>query len=175
MRHGQCVFNEQGRIAGQLDSSLTITGFAQASAAAEQLTASEARYLFSSDLTRAVQTAEVIGRRVGLEATIDPDLREQHLGDMQGRLTRELHALGSPTGAHINTIRWGGGESIVDLYERVARFLDRLALLPPGPAIVVSHGHAIHVADAHIRGSGPLDIDWFDLPNGGIMTRFIAA
>lgn len=175
VRHGQCEFNAEGRVAGQLDSSLTVLGFEQAGSAAERLADSGARYLFTSDLGRAVQTAEVIGRRLGLEPRLDPDLREQHLGDMQGRLTRDLHALESPAGVHINSVRWGGGESIVDLYGRVARFFGRLAGLPPGPAIIVSHEHTIHVADAYLRGAGPLDIDWAELPNGGILTRVLAA
>ena len=120
---------------------------------------------------RARQTAGVIGDALGLQPEIDPDLKEQNLGDMEGRFTRDLHALEAPVGVHINTVRWGGGESIVDLYERIAGFLRRLAQRPPGDAIVVSHGHSIHVADAFIRGAGSLDIDWADLPNGGILVR----
>ncbi len=158
-------------MAGQVDSQLTVLGYEQAGSAAARLVGNGARHLLSSDLLRAVQTAEVIGRELGLEVKTDPELREQHLGEMQGQFTRDLHALRAPEGVHINSVRWGGGESIEDLYIRISHFFDRLATFPPGPAIIVSHGHTILVADAYLRGAGPFDIEWMDLPNGGILNR----
>ena len=171
VRHGQCVFNADGRIAGQMDSQLTVLGYEQARSAAARLVGKDARHLISSDQLRAVQTAEVIGRELGLVVETDPELREQHLGEMQGQFSRDLHALQAPEGVHINSVRWGGGESIEDLYLRVSRFFDRLATLPLGPAVIVSHRHTILVADAYLRGVGPFDIEWMDLPNGGILSR----
>lgn len=171
VRHGQCVFNAQGRLAGQLDPPLTPLGVTQAEAAAALLSLSEAGFLFSSDLQRARDTAELIGRRLGLPVHLDAALREQRLGDMEGKRSRDLRGLEVPPGQHINTIRWGGGESMADVFARVERFLGTLSALPPGPVIIVSHGHTIHAALAVVADTGPLDIEWIDLPNGGIVTK----
>lgn len=170
VRHGQCVGNAQGRVVGQWDSPLTPLGHAQATTAASLL-AAEPRplALISSDLQRASATAEIIQGALGVPLFVDAGLREQFFGDMEGQLFSELTGCSPSGGAHINEVRWGNGESVVDLYTRLEATLPALIDAHPGPLVLVTHGHVIQVAVALLQGRGPHDIDWFELPNGGIV------
>ena len=71
---------------------------------------------------------------------------------------------------HLHEVRWGGGESVVDVYERVGDFFDSLADSPAGPVVIVSHGFTIQIALTYLHGGSPYDVDWATLPNGGIVT-----
>lgn len=87
--HPEATHHVTGLVGGWYDSSLTRRGTRDAAAIADALRAriSEgARVeLYSSDLTRAVQTATVIGRRLGVAAVLDPRLREKSYGEAEGR------------------------------------------------------------------------------------------
>ena len=170
VRHGQCVGNAQSRVVGQWDSPLTPLGHSQAASAASRL--AERRRpvaIVASDLQRARVTAEVIAAVLGVPVFTDAGLREQHFGDMEGQLFSELTG-SNPAGGHINEIRWGNGESVADLHARLAEALPRIVAQHEGPLVLVTHGHVIQVAMALLQGRGPRDVDWFDLPNGGIVT-----
>uniref|UniRef100_M0ZJF5 Phosphoglycerate mutase n=1 Tax=Solanum tuberosum TaxID=4113 RepID=M0ZJF5_SOLTU len=91
IRHGETEWNADGRIQGHLDVELNDIGRQQATAVAARLS-KEPRIsvIYSSDLKRAHETAEIIARSCGdLEVIKDPDLRERHLGDLQGISLRE--------------------------------------------------------------------------------------
>jgi broad specificity phosphatase PhoE len=98
VRHGQTDWNVQGRWQGQTPDAppLNAAGLAQAQTLAEQLADQAARdgiafaALYSSDLLRARQTAEVIARRLGLPVCLDARLREAHLGAWEGMLGHEV-------------------------------------------------------------------------------------
>ena len=90
LRHGQTDYNVDGRMQGHLDSHLTPTGHDQAAAAAPVLAALEPDRLISSDLRRAVDTAELVGAACGLPVKYDPRLRETHLGLWQGHTVAEI-------------------------------------------------------------------------------------
>src|SRR5690242_3574621 len=173
VRHGQSEWNAEGRLQGQTAHvPLTALGRAQAEAAAEALRGSGAGALYTSDLTRAVQTAAPIARVLDLTAVPEPALREQALGTLEGRLTRELPAPEQVVPPEeLTTTRWGGGESLRDVYQRIGPFLDRLLADPPSPTVVlVSHGDTIRVAVAYLRGRGVDGVDWAAVPNGSVTT-----
>jgi len=88
VRHGETVWNADGRHQGHLDSELTERGVQQAHALAERLAADRFLALYSSDLGRAIKTAQIIGARSGHTILIDARLRERNLGIFHG-LTRE--------------------------------------------------------------------------------------
>ena len=90
LRHGQTDYNVAGRMQGHLDSVLTAVGHEQAAAAAPMLAALEPDRIVSSDLQRAVDTAEVVGAACGLPVKFDARLRETHLGLWQGRTVAEI-------------------------------------------------------------------------------------
>src|SRR3712207_2914672 len=92
VRHGQTTWNIERRFQGQLDVPLSEEGLRQAEAVASWLVRQRVRFgaVYSSDLLRAKQTAEAIGRRLGLEAEPVRALREIHVGDWQGMLSTEI-------------------------------------------------------------------------------------
>ena len=90
LRHGQTDYNVDGRMQGHLDSHLTDAGHEQAAEAAPVLASLAPDRLVSSDLRRAVDTAEVVGAACGLPVKFDPRLRETHLGYWQGRTVAEI-------------------------------------------------------------------------------------
>jgi broad specificity phosphatase PhoE len=90
LRHGQTDYNVDGRMQGHIDSCLTDAGHEQAAEAAPVLASLAPDRLVSSDLRRAVDTAEVVGAACGLPVKFDPRLRETHLGLRQGHTVAEI-------------------------------------------------------------------------------------
>jgi glucosyl-3-phosphoglycerate phosphatase len=90
LRHGQTDYNVDGRMQGHIDSHLTDAGHEQAAEAAPVLASLAPDRLVSSDLRRAVDTAEVVGAACGLPVKFDPRLRETHLGLWQGHTVAEI-------------------------------------------------------------------------------------
>src|ERR1044071_2137793 len=92
VRHGETEWNLKLIRQGHLDSPLTPRGVAQAKALAERLLSERFSKLYSSDLGRAVQTAQTIADLTGHEIITDPRLRERHLGIFQGLSGDEIRA-----------------------------------------------------------------------------------
>src|SRR5712671_5870809 len=93
VRHGETVWNVEDKLQGQMDSELTPLGNAQSQALAERLSRCAISALYSSDLGRAGQTAELIAARTGQQIRFDARLRERHLGIFQGRTWAEVQRL----------------------------------------------------------------------------------
>ena len=79
MRHGQTTYNAGRRMQGQLDTPLSDVGLAQAHAAADWLVDRDIVTIVSSDLSRARDTAEIIGEKLGLNVELDPRLSLIHI------------------------------------------------------------------------------------------------
>lgn len=181
VRHGQSTWNVEGRLQGQtVHPPLTSQGRVDAKRAGDRLAAIVGAAdvaIISSDLVRASQTAEAIentllefGAAVTGPATFTAALREQHLGDMEGRLTKELTPQPVPEGLHISEVRWGGGESLLDVHTRLRDFFE--ATLPQAPAhlVLVTHGDTLRVARALLTGRTHRDVEWDAVPNGAVIT-----
>jgi glucosyl-3-phosphoglycerate phosphatase len=151
LRHGQTDFNVAGRMQGHLESVLTPIGRAQAAAAAPVVAALAPDRLISSDLSRAADTAELVGAVCGLPVKLDARLRETHLGQWQGMSVDEIEA--EYPGA-IATWRsdaaWappGGGESRIQVVERSRPVVDEVDAEPSDGGsealLVVAHGGLI--------------------------------
>ncbi len=85
VRHGQTAWNKVERIRGQVDIPLDETGLAQAMATAERVAQDwQPSVVVSSPLRRAVQTAEMIGRRLGQDVLPEPGLLDINFGEWQG-------------------------------------------------------------------------------------------
>ncbi|KAK6287920.1 hypothetical protein POUND7_014099 [Theobroma cacao] len=95
VRHGETEWNADGRIQGHLDVELNEAGRQQAASVADRLSKEpKVSAVYSSDLKRALVTAETIAARCGgLEVITDQDLRERNLGDLQGLVFREAAKL----------------------------------------------------------------------------------
>jgi broad specificity phosphatase PhoE len=129
LRHGQTDYNVGGRMQGHLDSMLTETGVEQAASVAPEIARLVPDRLISSDLKRAVDTAELVSAACGLPVKYDARLRETHLGEWQGRTVAEIED-GWP-GA-IATWRsdpgWAppGGESRIEVVRRSLPVVEEL-------------------------------------------------
>lgn len=173
VRHGQSTWNVQGRLQGQTAyPELTDVGLQQARMAARVVRAAVGAdvQLWSSDLIRAWRTAEVIAGELDVAVRDSAALREQGLGALEGRLRHELVAEPTPVGLDISEVRWGGGESVQDVYDRIGAFL---AGLPEGEHVLVSHGDTIRIGLAVLDGRGHRDVVWDDIPNGAVVSRTI--
>ncbi|KAE8672612.1 Phosphoglycerate mutase-like protein 4 [Hibiscus syriacus] len=146
VRHGETEWNADGRIQGHLDVELNEAGKQQAVLVADQLSKEpKISAVYSSDLKRALVTAETIAARCGgLEVITDPDLRERNLGDLQGLVLREA-AKHSPK-AHKAFLSHrtdqdipGGGESLDHLFQRCTSSLQRIGKKHKGSELLWFH------------------------------------
>ena len=130
---------------GHLDSALTAKGIEQARLVAAALRDERFDAMYASDLGRALQTARIIAEAVGIETRSAPELRERHLGILQGitfkqferdhpEVVREYRKRGP-------AYKLPGGESSKERYDRHVAFARRLAAEHPGERVlVVAHG-----------------------------------
>ncbi len=148
VRHGQTEWNIKGIRQGSLDSPLTARGMAQAKALGQRLAREKFTALYSSDLGRAVQTAQEIANVTGHAITTDARLRERHLGIFQGlngeeivtKYPEERRAMRSRGPSYVIP----GGESMVQQVERNMACLNELAARHQGEQIVVvTHGGVV--------------------------------
>jgi broad specificity phosphatase PhoE len=172
-RHGETDDNREPiRVQGFTDTPLNATGRLQAAELAERVVPLGIRSLWSSDLSRARETAEVVGARLGLEPRLDPRLREANRGEWEGhrfidieREQPERYAAWRRAGG---AFRFPGGESLRDQLERVMAALDDVRDDGELPALVVCHGGSIRVA---LCASDPRGLDAFHdfkVPNVGV-------
>jgi broad specificity phosphatase PhoE len=167
VRHGQSEWNAAGLMQGQTAHvPLTDLGHTQAATAARELARLSPGALISSDLRRAVQTAEHCALATGLPISTTPALREQGYGVLEGRPSRELWDVVDWTDPH-----WSaeGGESLAELHARVEAFVKNLCAEPPADVIaLVTHGDTIRAAQAVAAGLGPDAMPAVTPPNGTV-------
>ena len=84
IRHGESVGNLEWRLVGQKEFPLTDRGRAQAELVAQRLAGMEVAAVYSSPLRRAWDTAEIMARRLGLEAQALPEVQEYDFGELSG-------------------------------------------------------------------------------------------
>lgn len=151
VRHGQTDWNLEGRWQGQAPHAPTLntTGRAQAALIAQNLAGQSFAALYSSDLARAVETAESISARIGLPVTIEPRLREVNLGVWEGMRSDELalvfaSELRARETDPVHARPPGGGETAAEVANRLRAAADDLAARHPNEDVVlVSHGLAL--------------------------------
>src|SRR3954463_7057704 len=92
VRHGITDWNQTMRMQGQSDVPLNAEGRDQAARIAERLTALDSPIdaVWSSDLSRAMETAEAIAARFGLPIRVSSHLREIMLGEWEGMNQEEI-------------------------------------------------------------------------------------
>lgn len=155
VRHGQTEWNAEGRLQGQQGSKLNALGRIQAEEVAEELALKHpgVEAVYTSDLSRTVETAQTIARRLEVPLVLDPRLRELRLGDWEGRLNCEIEAEYKHFLQHPFRNTPLGGEPLFQLARRTKAVLnDIVAQHPGGLVVVVSHEVPIAVATCIARG-----------------------
>jgi broad specificity phosphatase PhoE len=154
VRHGETDWNRDGRWQGHSDTHLNDAGRRQAARLAGELDGIDV--IYSSDLARARETAEIVAQRLGLPVRVDARLRERSFGAWEGKTGPEIEA--EFRDAHA---RWLAGEgpgaddaeAFGDFAARVRGFLaDVLAAHPDETVLVVAHGGSIRVIHALAEG-----------------------
>jgi len=146
IRHGETAWNVDTRIQGHLDIPLNETGQWQAQRLARALAAQDAIHaIYSSDLLRAHETARAIAAATGAPLSTHAGLRERSFGLFEGKTFVEIEAAWPD-----ESRRWRqrdphwtpqGGESLLQIRERIAHTLQEIAARHLGQQIVlVAHG-----------------------------------
>lgn len=161
LRHGAIESPGGGkRYIGQKDVALSDAGLQQARGWADCFAAAGLEEIISSDLTRCLETARMIGTRSGVTPRPMAELREISLGSWEG-LCFEAVKTGAPQafearGERIADHRPPGGESFRDLQQRVWPVFKDAARRVRGKALIVTHAGVIRVLICRLLGM-PLD------------------
>jgi broad specificity phosphatase PhoE len=144
-------------------------GRAQAITVLEQLKDVPLTSVYSSDLLRAMQTAELIARQLNLPIFLEPRLREMHLGAWEGMLASKVETsypqeLAERKRDAFNA-RTPGGEALHEVALRVLEAMDEIAQKRPDESVlVVSHGVSLAVIICHVEGF-PMNDVYKHIPN----------
>lgn len=166
IRHGETEWNVTGRWQGHTDIPLNEVGREQAALLAERLVAEERFFagLYSSDLKRAWETAQIIGAAVGLKPQAVADLREIDMGAWSGMTRAEIVRLDSATLERLDMgedLPRGGAESLTNLYNRASAALEAIAVAhPKGNVLITTHGGTARALIEHARTNGHAKWPW---------------
>lgn len=158
--HPEATHHVEGRVGGWYDSELTPTGLGHAEAVArrlaERIPQGAGVRLYTSDLRRTAQTAEAIGRRLGVAAIEDARLREKSYGVAEGRPQSwldERFVAPPPHGERLGHDEGiDGAETMAHFGARVYAAMDDILASPSEHQIVSTHGGALtFVAAAFLR------------------------
>ena len=162
-RHGETEFNVKFCLCGQLDIPLTQKGMEQAHILAQSVKNTGIEIIYCSDLTRALTTAQIVGRELGIEPIPDARLRETDFGAMECRRRDD------PEYNHHKCAfaeRFPGGESILQSAHRVYGFLDEILDRHKGKTLLlVSHGWTNKMIASYFRDMSNEEFGEFVLPN----------
>ena len=145
VRHGETVFNVEGRWQGQGNSPLTERGLAQARELGRALAQEPITAVYSSDLGRAVQTAHEVAVLHGLEVQLEQRLREIDVGGWTGKNRDEIdaeHPGGREAWAKApGRMQLPDGETLLEVQTRaLAFFAERMPAHADQTIVVISHG-----------------------------------
>lgn len=164
IRHGQTEWNKTLRYQGHSDIALTEDGVKQAGWVAERLAREPFSAIYSSDLSRARVTADIIAAKHGLSVEVTPDFREVKFGDWEGLRYNQIHD-GWPAEMDKFFMQPGqvsipGGETFHAVKTRTDRAMEAIRAKHDGECVaVVTHGGAIRTILCSALGIS-LDLLW---------------
>lgn len=159
VRHGETEWNVTGRFQGHSDIPLSTEGKNQAEKLSHLIKRSKVNSIYASDLSRAVETAEIIINKYPskLNINITPDLREINFGLWEGLTIDEIKAK-----YHSELMEWWdnpskvavpGGELLSDVVCRVINSVQHIANMHPDEnVLIVSHGGVIRSIICTVMG-----------------------
>lgn len=148
VRHGETDWNLERRYQGQKDIPMNATGIEQARTTARELEGKKFDAIYSSDLSRAFQTALPIAENLNMPIITNPALREIDQGEWEGifidEITKNFGSLVSALYKNPYEARKPGGETIGEVADRAYAYLDEITRANDGKTIVVvTHGMVI--------------------------------
>ncbi|QQS42731.1 MAG: histidine phosphatase family protein [Acidobacteriota bacterium] len=176
IRHGQSDGNAEGRFGGHSPTPLSDLGRKQAELTARALHQENIDHIYSSDLLRAVQTAEPLSELLGVEINKTSAFRERNVGVLEGltfeeskqKYPKDYYALINRNINHVIT----GGESYRHLLRRGTQAMSEILRTHRGQKIAIfSHTGAICYLTLHMIGAinrGTVQTPWLVTSNCGI-------
>lgn len=158
VRHGETEFNRLNKYQGQFDTPLSSLGVEQASITAEHIAKNyRIDAIYSSDLSRAVKTAEPIAEAFGIRINTTPAFRELDVGRWTLRTVKEIEKSEPEVvrsyRENLGTFRFPEGESFWEASERaLKKFKEIAALHDSQTVLLVSHGGVIRTLLARLQG-----------------------
>ena len=175
-RHGETVWNSEGRIQGHTDIDLSPRGRAQAKALGQRLEDVDFDTVYSSDLIRAKNTADIIVQNKQVDLHTTEQLREYHKGVFEG-LTVNEYKTEFPelyVSSLVNDLDFAptGGETIRETSARMAGFVSYLKQEHMNETIlIVGHGGSLRSAVVAILDL-PLEANWKLVMNNCALSIF---
>lgn len=149
-RHGETDFNKEKRWQGcGVDAELNAEGIRQAEELAERLVPLALEHIYSSNLKRALETAQICAKRLNIGLDIVPNLREGCFGEAEGMLKSEIAVRYAEiykdwyAPADDMAVRFPGGESKLEMQQRMFAVLEGLLNVPYQKIGISSHGSSI--------------------------------
>jgi broad specificity phosphatase PhoE len=177
IRHGETDWNREGRWQGQADVPLNTKGHEQAFDITDKLAHIGIEGIFSSDLLRARQTAEIISARLKInQVQFDERLREIHQGEWQGLLIEDIRTKYRVGFNQRQKDPWSvappGGETARQVQYRVESLLSEVRTKENGKNIAfVTHGFVIAVIQTIFKGLPEKNV-WELVPENGEICQF---
>ena len=145
IRHGEVEGAEEGKLFGHTDVALSEQGLEQSRQLADRLASAQLSAVYTSDLQRASQAAEMIAGRHGLKVQPDAAWREISMGEWEGRSVAELHDQAGEKVKQLfsdpSSFKYPEGESFSVFTARIQTALDQLLIAHPnGEIALVTHG-----------------------------------
>ena len=158
VRHGETIWNQENRWQGQADTPLSQTGYDQARQLARRFRNEERRIqaIYTSDLSRARDTAAILGRALGVRPVEATVWREMDIGTWSGLTTAEVAGRHAEEWARLRQgedLPRGGGETFAQFQGRLLQSSQQFIRDHRGEQIVVvTHGGAVRAFLLHCRG-----------------------
>jgi len=160
VRHGETELNSAERYWGRSDVKLSAAGIEQAERLRDRLAVEKIDAVYSSNLERALVTAEIIASGHQLAVITCAELREVNFGQLEGLNFSEISRL-YPEVAKLwversTKLKYPGGESLVEFNTRVSKFLSRLDKHTVGETIlIVAHAGVLRTLVCQLLGIDP--------------------
>jgi len=171
VRHGQTQKNKERRATGWADDPLNEEGIKEAYKTKEEVP-NDFTHIYSSDLVRCRQTAEIINKKLNILTTYDIRLRERNFGSLQGKTIEEI---GSELWEKDHNQEYNyqsyGGESVKDVKERLFDFIFDIKKKQNGKKVlIVTHAGIIRLLHHLLKGKIPekiynASVHEFDFPD----------
>ncbi|MDP3879445.1 MAG: histidine phosphatase family protein [Dehalococcoidales bacterium] len=174
VRHGISEYNSARRFAGYSDVEMSAAGYEQVKRLRDRLAVEKIDAVYSSDLRRAQETAQVISTGCDTDIISCPELREVNYGEVEGLTFQQIKdrypALAeSISEFNLQQINFPGGETFEQFIARTITFLDKLEKHEPSQTVlIVAHGGPLRVLFCHLMGIDQLHWRKFRVDNASL-------
>lgn len=179
IRHGESVWNKKGLWTGWHDVPLSKKGRQEAKDAALAINNIDFHLTFASDLTRTIETLEIIKKELNLShipTTKHASLKERHYGVYAGKSKWQIQKRVGDEKFKKLRRGWNepieGGETLKDVYDRVISYYQK-SIAPhlhnKKNVLLVAHGNSIRALIKHLEGVSHEDIEEIEIKTGEVL------